>query len=56
MATSNKKINVTTLDFDDIKSNIKEYLSGQSEFQDYDFEGSAMSILLDILEIGRAHV
>ena len=49
MATSNKKINVTTLDFDDIKSNIKEYLRGQTEFQDYDFEGSAMSVVLDIL-------
>ena len=49
MATSNKKINVTTLDFDDIKTNLKEFLSGQQEFQDYDFEGSAMSVLLDVL-------
>lgn len=49
MATSNKKINVTTLDFDDIKTNLKTFLSGQTEFQDYDFEGSAMSVLLDIL-------
>ena len=49
MATSNKKINVTTLDFDDIKTNLKTFLSGQSEFQDYDFEGSAMSVLLDVL-------
>lgn len=49
MATSNKKINVTTLDFDDIKTNLKSFLSGQSEFQDYDFEGSAMSVLLDVL-------
>jgi hypothetical protein len=49
MATSNKKINVTTLDFDDIKNNLKEFLSGQQEFQDYDFEGSAMSVLLDVL-------
>jgi hypothetical protein len=49
MATSNKKINVTTLDFDDIKKNLKTFLSGQSEFQDYDFEGSAMSVLLDVL-------
>ena len=49
MATSNKKINVTTLDFDDIKTNLKTFLSGQQEFQDYDFEGSAMSVLLDIL-------
>ena len=49
MATTNKKINVTTLDFDDIKKNLKTYLSGQTEFQDYDFEGSAMSVLLDVL-------
>lgn len=49
MATSNKKINVTTLDFDDIKTNLKTFLSGQTEFQDYDFEGSAMSVLLDVL-------
>jgi len=49
MATSNKKINVTTLDFDDIKTNLKSFLSGQTEFQDYDFEGSAMSVLLDVL-------
>jgi hypothetical protein len=49
MATSNKKINVTTLDFDDIKTNLKTFLSGQTEFQDYDFEGSAMSVLMDVL-------
>ena len=49
MATSNKKINVTTLDFDDIKTNLKTFLQGQTEFQDYDFEGSAMSVLLDVL-------
>jgi hypothetical protein len=49
MATTNKKINVTSLDFDDIKTNLKTFLSGQEEFQDYDFEGSAMSVLLDVL-------
>lgn len=49
MSTSNKKINVTTLDFDDIKTNLKTFLSGQTQFQDYDFEGSAMSVLLDVL-------
>jgi hypothetical protein len=49
MGTTNKKINVTTLDFDDIKTNLKTFLSGQQEFQDYDFEGSAMSVLLDVL-------
>ena len=46
---ANSKINVTDLDFDQIKNNLKEYLRGQSEFTDYDFEGSALSTLLDIL-------
>lgn len=46
---NNKKINVTELDFDAIKANLKDYLRGQSEFQDYDFEGSAMAVLLDVL-------
>ena len=44
-----KKLNITDLDFDDIKSNLKTYLSSQEQFEDYDFEGSSMSILLDIL-------
>ncbi len=46
---NNRKINVTELDFDNIKDNFKEFLKGQSEFQDYNFEGSAMSVLLDVL-------
>ena len=46
---ANKKINVTELDFDNIKSNLKTFLSGQTKFQDYDFEGSGLSILLDVL-------
>lgn len=46
---ANKKINVTELDFDKIKLNLKTFLQGQTEFQDYDFEGSGLSILLDVL-------
>jgi len=46
---ANKRIQTSELDFDDIKNNLKNYLQGQSEFQDYDFEGSAMSVLLDVL-------
>lgn len=42
-------LRVTELDFDSIKSNLKTYLKSQSEFMDYDFEGSAMNILLDVL-------
>jgi hypothetical protein len=45
----NKKIVVSELDFDRIKANLKTFLKGQSEFSDYDFEGSALSVLLDIL-------
>lgn len=46
---ANKKISTTELDFDAIKQNLKTFMQGQSEFQDYDFEGSALSILLDVL-------
>lgn len=42
-------LNVVDLDFDDIKTNLKNFLKNQSYFTDYDFEGSALSILLDIL-------
>jgi len=49
MASNPKKLQVTELDFDDIKNNFKTFLSGQSEFVDYDFEGSGMNILLDVL-------
>ena len=40
---------LSDFDFDDIKANLKSFLQGQSQFQDYDFEGSSLSILLDIL-------
>jgi hypothetical protein len=49
MATDNKRIKVTELDFDSIKSNLKNYLRGQNQFSDYDFEGAGMSVLLDVL-------
>ena len=49
MAINNKRISVAELDFDAIKINIKNYLKGQSEFSDYDFEGSAMAVLIDLL-------
>jgi hypothetical protein len=45
----NKKIPVTELDFDQIKSGLKDYLKGQEQFKDYNFEGSNMNVLLDIL-------
>jgi len=40
---------VANLDFEDIKVALKEYLRAQSEFTDYDFDGSALSTLLDTL-------
>jgi hypothetical protein len=49
MATANTSLRVTELDFITIKNNLKNYLKSQSEFQDFDFEGSGMSVLLDIL-------
>lgn len=43
------RLRVTELDFDTIKQNLKAFLNQQSEFTDYDFEGSGLSVLLDIL-------
>ena len=43
------KLQVTELDFDDIKDNLKTFLKAQTKFKDYDFEGSGMSVLLDTL-------
>ena len=40
---------ITELDFAQIKNSLKEYLNGQDYFTDYDFDGSALSILLDLL-------
>ena len=46
MATT---IQSTDLDFDTIKTRLKDYLKRQSEFTDYDFEGSGLSNILDVL-------
>lgn len=43
------KFQVTSLDFDQIKVSIKDYLRANSNFTDYDFEGSNFSVLIDIL-------
>lgn len=42
-------LRITELDFDQIKSNLRTFLQNQAEFTDYDFEGSGLSVLLDIL-------
>ena len=46
---ANTTLTVTDLDFDSIKNNLKTFLRSQSQFQDFDFEGSGMSVLLDLL-------
>ena len=43
------RLQISELDFDQIKTNLKSYLKQQSQFQDYDFEGAGLNILLDIL-------
>ena len=47
--SANTYLQVSELDFEDIRSNLKTYLSTQDAFQDYNFEGSAISTLLDVL-------
>jgi hypothetical protein len=44
-----ERLTVTELDFDRIKTNLKNFLRAQSEFTDYDFEGSSLNVLLDVL-------
>ena len=43
------RLRVTELDFDQIKNNLRTFLKQQSQFQDYDFEGAGLNILLDLL-------
>ena len=46
---ANPKTPITELDFDSIKTQLKTYLQTQTQFKDYNFEGSNMSALLDVL-------
>jgi len=48
---SKQTIQTTNLNFDDIKTSLKDYLNGQTEFTDFDFEGSGLSVLLDVLAL-----
>lgn len=43
------QLRVAELDFDLIKENLKEFLRSKPEFTDYDYEGSALSVLIDLL-------
>ena len=49
MATTEKRLDIADLDFDDIKGNLKTFMRNQSDFTDYDFEGSGINALLDVL-------
>ena len=49
MAINDRRLEVTEFDFDEVKENLKIFLKAQNEFTDYDFEGSGMNILLDVL-------
>ena len=49
MAATRKRLTVTEFDFDEVKDNLKIFMRNQNEFKDYDFEGSGLSALLDVL-------
>ena len=44
-----EKLVITDIEFESIKTNLKDFLSSQSTFLDYNFEGSALSILINLL-------
>jgi hypothetical protein len=47
--TANSSIVLTQLDFGNMKESLKAYLKSQSQFKDYDFAGSSLNVLLDLL-------
>jgi len=47
--TDTKRLDVTDIDFESIRSNLKEYMRSQETLQDYDFEGSAITSIIDLL-------
>lgn len=47
--TTNNRIKVSDLDYNQIRENLKTFMRGQSQFTDFDFEGSALSTLIDLL-------
>ena len=49
MSSKNTSLPIDSLDFNNIKQNLKSYLSSQSVFEGYNFEGSGLNVLLDIL-------
>lgn len=53
--TANSSIILSNIDFDTHKNTLKQYLKSQTRFQDYDFEGSNMNVLLDVLSYNTFH-
>jgi len=49
------KLNVSELDFDKIKTNLKEFLRQDPRFTDYDFDGSGLSYIIDLLAYDTAY-
>ena len=49
MASANSGLQITNLDFGSIKNSLKSYLQQQDTLKDYNFDGSSLSILLDVL-------
>ncbi len=46
---ANSSLNLIDLDFDSLKNSLRSYLQSQSQFKDYDWEGSNLTVLLDLL-------
>jgi hypothetical protein len=53
--SANSSIILSNIDFDTHKNTLKQYLKSQERFQDYDFEGSNINVLLDILSYNTFH-
>lgn len=53
--SANSSLILSNLDFDTLKNTFKAYLKSQDRFRDYDFEGSNMSVLLDVLAYNTFH-
>lgn len=49
ITVSKERLNVTEQDFDQIKNNLKTFLRSQTTLADYDFEGSALGTIIDVL-------
>ena len=55
MAGANTNVQMTDLDFNSIKNNLKTFLQSQDTLKDYNYEGSALSTLLDVLSFNTQY-